>query len=121
MRGRQSSKYRALSDRPGEVVGEIGLHGGFVAGGAQETQPGLLLVPDGAEFPDAVGALVAASAREEGEAGRGGVLLVVDGFPDLIRAAPGADDQEVEIVLAAMQDHEADVAVEPQTTGLRFR
>ena len=62
-----------------ELVGEIGLHGGFVAGGAQETQPGLLFVPEGAELPDAVGALVAAFAREEGEARGGGVLLAGGG------------------------------------------
>src|SRR5262249_51661265 len=44
----------------------------------------------------------------------------IDGLPELVRAAPRADDQEVEIVLAAMQHDEPDVAVEFQPTGLRL-
>lgn len=67
---------------------------------------------DDAHFPDAIGRFVPTLAREEGESGSRGIFLEVHGLPKLVRSAPAADDQKIELRAAKMQHDKSELAIE---------
>jgi hypothetical protein len=67
-------------------------------------------MPHRRQFPNAVRALVLAVAGGEREIGHRIAVLVEDGLPQFVVVAPGADDQEIEILAAAMKQHEPKAA-----------
>src|SRR5690242_17026708 len=103
---------RLRLDRAAVEIGEIGPFRGFVAGREQVALPGLLLVPDDTQLPDAVGAAMGSGEGEGAKLRRGGIVLGVDGFPELVLVAPGTDQQEIEIAAAAVQHRKAETAGE---------
>jgi hypothetical protein len=77
---------------------------------SQKAQPCLLLMPNRNEFPDTEGRLVSRRARKNLKILHRVSILIMNGLPQLIGIAPRADDKEVEILFAAMQDHKAQAA-----------
>ena len=77
---------------------------------AQVAAPGLPLVADRTELPDAEGRAVRASAGHGRKAARRAVLRP-DRLPELVLVAPGRDEEEVEARPAAVEDHEPELAV----------
>ena len=67
-------------------------------------------MPDRGEFPDAEGGLVSSLAREESKVCHRCTVLVEDGFPDFVVPAPRANDEEIEVAPAPVQDDEAEAA-----------
>src|SRR5688500_4131082 len=108
------------SDGAGEAIAQIRELGAVVARRAQERDPCALLVPDRPELPDTERGFVGLVPQKGGEAGRRVVLFVVNRLPQLVRAAPGTDDQEVELLPAQMQQDEAELAVETESARARF-
>ena len=113
---RRAALHRWL-DLALEGVAKVGLARGGSALGVEEAAPRLLLVPDGAELPDAEGGAVRPLERPGMETGRVAVFRP-DGLPKLVVVAPGRDEEEVEALAAAVQDDEAEVVVEGNRSGI---
>src|SRR4051812_32042758 len=93
------------------AVAQIGELRWIVPAGAEIALPGLLLMPDGAQFPDAIGAAMGRGEGEFLEIRIAGIPRE-GGFPDLVLVAPAADQEEIELCAAAMQNDEAELACE---------
>src|SRR5205823_441641 len=86
---------------------------------AQVPRPGEPLVADGAELPDAEGRAMTALDRPRSECLVLVAVLRPDRLPEFVVVAPGRDEQEVEVLAAAMEDHEAEIAGELELSGPR--
>jgi predicted ATPase len=92
------------------AVAEVGVHVADPPRGTQVAAPGRLLVADRAELPDAERRVVARGERPGDEGRLVLARLGPDGLPELVLVAPGRDQQEIEVVAAAMQDDEPELA-----------
>ena len=111
--GRQAEACRrARASRgqhgPGVGVREVGIRVLGASAGAEEAAPRLLLVPHGAELPDAERRVMAAGERPGPERRIAGTVLGPDRLPELVVAGPRAGEEEVERIAAAMEDDEAE-------------
>src|SRR5436190_2168954 len=79
----------------------------LITGGFEESHPRLLFVPDRRQLPNAESRLVCFLAGKQREIRHGVPVLVENGLPYFVGAAPGADDQEIEIAPATMEDDKA--------------
>src|SRR5262245_37196308 len=102
------------SDRAGELVGEIRAPRRVVARREQKAPPGLLLMPDGAELPDAKRAAHRALEREGFEVRMRVARLCVDRLPQFVFVAPARQQQEIEFRSAAVEDDEAEIPFQAQ-------
>src|SRR5438046_1284890 len=69
---------------------------------------------------DAGGGVVRPSEREEREVGVGGAVLGVDRLPQLVPVAPGAREQEVEALPAAVEQDEPRFAADVHRAARRL-
>src|SRR5436190_14437707 len=100
------------SDVARVAVQQVRLPRRRIARRPQVPAPRTLLVADGAELPDAERRAVCSRDRPGLEGRRVGAVLRPDRLPQLVVVAPRRDEQEVEALAAAVEDHKAEVALE---------
>src|SRR5512132_3715081 len=100
-------------------VSEVAEPGLAVARGAQEPGPRHALVRDGPELPHAERGPVRPVERPGVELRVVRPVLGPDRLPQLVVVLPRRDKQEVEGLAAAMQDHESELAAEPELAESR--
>src|SRR6186997_2713272 len=90
-----------------------------VARGAEEPRPRVALVGDHAELPDAERRPVWPVERPRVELRVGVAVLRPDSLPQLVLVLPRAEEEKVEALAAAVEDHEPERAAEPQLSEAR--
>src|SRR5918994_4462818 len=106
--GRRTARVGSYGARV--AVAQIRLPGGLVVRRVEEPRPGFALVADGAELPDAECRAVGCVRWPRPEEDVVRAVLSPDRLPELVLVAPGADQEKVEVLAAAMEDHEAELS-----------
>src|SRR6185503_218114 len=106
-------------DGPGVRVAQVVEARVAVARRAEKPRPRVALVGDDAELPDAEGGPVRPVEGPGVELRVGVAVLRPDGLPQLVLVLPRAEEEEVEPVAAAVEDHEPERAAEPQLAEAR--
>src|SRR6188472_3142434 len=104
---------------PGVRVAQVVEARVAVARRAEKPRPRVALVGDHAELPDAERRPVRPVERPRVELRVRVAVLRPDGLPQLVLVLPGAEEEEVEALAAAVEDHEPERAAEPELPEAR--